>query len=189
MSEYFFARECVNSPIYCFPEEYIDSVPSTSFTYPKAPVPLIVEFLPQDDYDIPDILEMPNFSIKKNEFSKLNLNNIFGINWVDIKLHDKGEHDFLMLQVVNEIKLIDRSESKIKRYRKDSSGDEMISGILNLILDEKLIQTIPVDRRQIVIDPGWLKCVFFHKSLVEKIKNAKLVGVEFIPADGYSDFR
>ncbi|TOL77320.1 hypothetical protein CGH89_25035, partial [Vibrio parahaemolyticus] len=82
-----------------------------------------------------------------------------------------------------------RSESKIKRYRKDSSGDEMISGILNLILDEKLIQTIPVDRRQIVIDPGWLKCVFFHKSLVEKIKNSKLVGVEFIPADGYSDFR
>ena len=34
MSEYFFARECVNSPIYCFPDEYIDSVPLTSFTYP-----------------------------------------------------------------------------------------------------------------------------------------------------------
>ncbi|OCH57065.1 MULTISPECIES: hypothetical protein [Vibrio] len=188
MSEYFFAKECVNSPIYCFPDKYIDSVPLTKFTYPKEPVPLIVEFLPQEDYEIPDILEMPNFSINKNEFSKLHVNSMFGVNWVDIKLHDKGEHDFLMLQVANEIKLIDRSESQFKRYRKDSNGDEMISGIINLRLDEKIIDTIPINKRLILIDPGWLKCVFFHKSVVEKIKNSNLVGVDFIPADGYSDF-
>ena len=73
MSEYFFAKECVNSPIYCFSDKYVDAVPLTSFTYPKDPVPLIVEFSPQEGYEIPDILEMPNFSIKKNEFSKLHI--------------------------------------------------------------------------------------------------------------------
>ncbi|MBW3698142.1 hypothetical protein EK599_20925 [Vibrio sp. T187] len=188
MSEYFFVNECNNYPIYCFPDDYVDAVPLTNFTYPKEPVPLIIESILQEGYEVPDILEMPNFSIKKNEFSKLHVSNIFGVNWVDIKLHDKGEHDFLMLQVTNEIKIIDRSESKFKRYREDSNGDEMISGILNLKLDEKLIDTIPINRRLILTDPGWLKYVFFHRSIVEKIKKLNLVGVEFIPADSYSDF-
>ena len=188
LSEYFFARENVGIACYVFADEYIDAVPVDSFTFPAAPVPLVIQYDSEEGCSVPDVFEMPAFSLRKSIFDTLDLNTISGVNWVDIDLVHNGNHEFVMLQVANHLKAIDRVNSDIKRYRKDDDGDEMISGIRRLHIDQKALQQVELAQRLIFIDPAWYKQVFFHKSVVEQLTKLKLTGVEFIPAEGYSDF-
>ncbi|MCL1139387.1 hypothetical protein [Shewanella pneumatophori] len=188
MSEYFFARENVGIACYVFADEYIDAVPVDSFTFPAAPVPLVIQYDSEEGCSVPDVFEMPAFSLRKSIFNTLDLQAIAGTNWVDIDLVHNGNHEFVMLQVANHLKAIDRVNSDIKRYRKDDDGDEMISGIRRLHIDQKALQQVELAQRLIFIDPAWYKQVFFHKSVVEQLTKLKLTGVEFIPAEGYSDF-
>ncbi|MDW1578929.1 hypothetical protein R7M92_24525, partial [Vibrio sp. Vb2880] len=44
MSDYYFARQIVETPLYDFPDEFSDSVPSNAFTYPNQPIPLVKKF-------------------------------------------------------------------------------------------------------------------------------------------------
>lgn len=188
LNEYFFARENVGIACYVFPDEHIDTVPGYSFTYPTAPVPLVIQYDSEVGCSVPDIFEMPAFSIRKSIFNTIDLQAIAGTNWVDIDLVHNGHHEFVMLQVTNQIKAIDRVNSNIKRYRKDDDGDEMMSGIRQLRIDPKALAEVELAQRLIFIDPAWYKQVFFHKSVVEQLTKLKLTGVEFIPAEGYSDF-
>lgn len=50
MSDYYFAREIVEIPLYDFPDEFSYSVPSNVFTYPNQPIPLVKRFAPTEDY-------------------------------------------------------------------------------------------------------------------------------------------
>ncbi|HBN6203972.1 TPA: hypothetical protein L3M66_002560 [Vibrio parahaemolyticus] len=55
MSDYYFAREVVETPLYYFLDEFSDSVPSKVFTYPNQPIPLVKRFAPTEDYKIIDL--------------------------------------------------------------------------------------------------------------------------------------
>ncbi len=188
MSEYFFVVDTGNAPIYQLSEELCDAAPTNVFTYPNKSITMEVQYKLDGNYDVPDAFDMPNFSIKKNLFEKTNLSNIFGVNWLDVTVNDKGMHDFSMLQVANEVKIIDRNVSNIKYYRIDDDGDEMIEGIYSLVLNDKLIGSIPVSKRLVVVDPAWFKYVFFHETIVREIESLSPSGISFIPAQGYSDF-
>ncbi|WP_299810273.1 hypothetical protein [uncultured Shewanella sp.] len=93
-----------------------------------------------------------------------------------------------MLQVAARLKVIDRQNSDLKLYRQDDDGDEVIRGIRHMCIDNATLAAIALEKRLIFFDPAWYKHVFFHQSVVEKLAKADLLGVEFIAAEGYSDF-
>ncbi|MBL4911990.1 hypothetical protein L2719_19115 [Shewanella schlegeliana] len=45
-----------------------------------------------------------------------------------------------------------------------------------------------MEERLIFFDPACYKHVFFHRTVVEQLVKANIKGVEFIAAEGYSDF-
>ncbi len=187
MSEYFFASENMDIPFYGFPDEYSDTVPSNVFTYPNVPVPLVVKFTGEEDYQLADIFLIPALTIKTGLFQQLNLANIYATNWVEINLCDQGEHLYHMLQLNNEIVAIDRQLSEFDYYDKFNGG-EFISGMNKLILDEQKLNKIALDKRLIFRDCGWKDKLFFHKSLVDKIIKHNPLGIKFTSVDGYSEF-
>ncbi|WP_299810276.1 hypothetical protein [uncultured Shewanella sp.] len=63
MSEYFFIRESMSIPVHSFPDEFIDSIPLDAFSYPSAPVPLVINYETDEQHSVPDAFEMPAFSL------------------------------------------------------------------------------------------------------------------------------
>ncbi|MEZ8439217.1 DUF1629 domain-containing protein [Vibrio splendidus] len=187
MSDYYFSKEIVDIPFYDFPDEFSDSVPSNVFTYPNHPVPIVKKFAPIGEYNIVDVFLIPSLSIKHDLFDRIDLGNVFGVNWVDITLIDKGKHSYKMLQLCNEIEIVDRNKSKFEFYDKFEGG-EFISGMNRLVINEELIYGIEIHRRLIFRDPGWKDKIFYHKSIIEKFIDNKVQGIEFFPVAGYSEF-
>lgn len=188
MSNYFFAKLNITTPLYVFQDEYLDTVTENIFTFPTKAIPLIVERFPDFEYDINDVLTFPSFCIKKTLYNTLDLNAIYGANWIDIMLFDKGEHEYKMLQTCNEIKAINREKSDFDFHEKYDDDYEFIDGANELIIDFALLHRIPLNKRLIFNDPGWSDKVFFHESIVNKIMKNNPSGIEFVSADGYSEF-
>ncbi len=187
MSEYYFVREASSIPRYIFSDEFSDAVPNSAFTYPSKEIDLYVDLKPKDEYLFPDSFDLPSYSIIKSSFDNVNLRNIYGVNWVEIKLIDKKIENFFMLQIANEIKIIDRVKTVTQEIMDFGTEDETIFGIEKLVLDERVMNDIPSDKRLIVTDPAWHE-VFFHKTIVEEIEKISLVSTKFVPAEGYSEF-
>ena len=186
MSDYYFAIESMAIPFYEFQDDFCEAALSNIFTYPNQPVPLVVSSAPVD-YDIADMFIMPSFSIKKELFDDLCIESIYGINWVDIKLIDKGEHDYKLMQLCNTFEAIDRVNSDFNIYEKYNDG-EFITGVKKLVLNEDILNGIDLDQRLIFRDIGWKNRVFFHKKIVEILNDFKLTGLSFISVDGFSEF-
>lgn len=187
MSNYYFSREIVDTPFYGFPDEFSDSVPSNVFTYPNQPIPLVKKFGPIEDYNIADVFLIPSLSIRNDLFEKMFLHDVYGVNWVDILLIDKGRHKYKILQLCNEIKIIDRVKSQFDFYD-EFEGGEFISGMNRLVVNEEALEGIDIKERLIFRDPGWKDKIFYHESVVENIMNAGVKGVEFFSVDEYSEF-
>ncbi|ENH2498931.1 hypothetical protein ABVY78_004525 [Vibrio parahaemolyticus] len=187
MSDYYFAREIVETPLYDFPDELSDSVPSNVFTYPNQPIPLVKRFAPTEGYKITDVFLIPSLVIRSDVFESIYFNNLFGVNWVDITLVDNGNHAYKMLQLCNEINVIDRDKSDFDFYD-EFEGGEFISGMNRLVVNDDLIDSIEVEKRLIFRDSGWKDKIFYHKSIMEMFLEQKVQGIEFFSVDDYSEF-
>lgn len=172
MSDYYFAREVVETPLYDFPDEFSDSVPSSVFTYPNKPIPLVKRFAPTEDYKITDVFLIPSLVIRSDVFESISFNNLFGVNWVDITLVDNENHAYKMLHLCNEINVIDRDKSDFDFYD-EFEGGEFISGMNRLVVNDDLIDSIEVEKdlylgilvgriKYFTISPLW-KCFLSRK--------------------------
>ncbi|TOA42456.1 hypothetical protein CGK27_24065, partial [Vibrio parahaemolyticus] len=85
---------------------------------------------PDENYIIPDIIMEPDFAISRNIYDSLKVESLYGANWIHIKLIDKGEHDFMMLQLANEIDVICHEQSDFKRFKRGN-----ISGMKKVVID------------------------------------------------------
>lgn len=187
MSHYYFSREIVATPFYDFPDEFCDSVPSNAFTYPTQPIPLVKKIDVIEDYSIADVFLFPSLSIRHDLFQKMSLDKVYGVNWVDIILIDKGRHKYKTLQLCNEIKIIDRVKSEFDFYD-EFEGGEFISGMNRLVTNEEILKNVDKKERLIFRDPGWKDKIFYHESIVENVINAGVTGIEFFSVDEYSEF-
>ena len=77
MSDYYFAREVVETALYDFPDEFSDSVPSSVFTYPNKPIPLVKRFALKEDYKITDVFLIPSLVIRSDVFEGISFNHLF----------------------------------------------------------------------------------------------------------------
>ncbi|WP_231572634.1 hypothetical protein [Vibrio hyugaensis] len=80
MTDYYFAREIFETPLYDFPDEFSDSVPSNVFTYPNQPIPLVKGFAPTEGYTITDVFLIPLLAIRIDVFENISFNHLFGVN-------------------------------------------------------------------------------------------------------------
>ncbi|GLR73177.1 hypothetical protein [Aliivibrio sifiae] len=182
MNEYYFPKENTYTPMYEVPEEYEEGAYSTRFTFPSKPIPVLSKYKLKESYQISDIILHPEFSISLNIYNSINIKNIYGGNWIPILLKDKGEHEFMMLQLANELNVIDHEKSEFKRKKRGS-----ISGMKKLILDPDKIESIPLYKRLIFKDESWGFHTFYHKKIVEKIMSMNPTGIEFIPVNNFND--
>ena len=182
MSEYFFARENTAVPIYAVHENFEDAAYITRFTFPSKPIPVLAKYRLKQEYNIPSMLLRPEFSISKDIYDSIDIKNIYGGNWIPIKVVDKGEHDFMMLQLTNEIDVIDHNRSVFKRFE-----DDDISGMKKLVLDLDKIAHIPLYKRLAFRDQFWGFHTFYHRDLVDKILSTNPSGVKFIPVDEFDE--
>ncbi len=187
MSDYYFAREIIDTPFYDFLDELSDAVPANIFSYPNKPVPLIKKLGPLEDFNLVDMFLIPSLSIHFDLFENMSLGDIFGVNWVDVTLFDKGDNYYKMLQLCNEVQAIDRNNSDFEIYD-EFDGGEFISGMHKLVVNETLIDSLEVGKRLIFRDPGWRDKIFYHESIVKKIMASNVKGIEFFSVDGYSEF-
>lgn len=182
MSEYFFVKESQTIPIYSFPEEYEEGAFSTIFTFPSKPIPLLAKYKPEEDYEISDVLIDPELLISKYLFDNINLGKLYGSNWIPIKLIDKGEHDYFMLQLANEIDIICHENSDFKRFKRGN-----ITGMRAIVIDEKKNSSIPLKKRLMFRDKAWGFHIFFHESIVNAINAESPSGIEFIPVENFNE--
>ncbi|EGR0171590.1 hypothetical protein FRN30_23155, partial [Vibrio alginolyticus] len=139
MSDYFFVKENQITPIYAVPEEYEEAAYSTRFTFPCKPVPVLAKYKPDEQYRIPDVIIEPELAISKDIYNSLKIEQLYGSNWIHIKLIDKGEHDFMMLQLANELDVICHEQSDFKRFKRGN-----ISGMKKVVIDPQKISPIPL---------------------------------------------
>jgi hypothetical protein len=183
MSEYFFAKKNAPTPIYMFPDFYEEGAPSNIFTYPNNPIPVLAKYRPKTDYEITDIFLFPEFSISSDIFNKIELKEIYGGNWIPIKLIERGEHDYMMLQLNNEIDVIDKKNSRFDKS--DENG--FIIGMEKLRLDNKKLMGIPLNKRLIFEDEFWGYYRFYHKSVVDIIMQENPTGIKFVPISDFNE--
>ncbi|GIU27971.1 MULTISPECIES: imm11 family protein [unclassified Shewanella] len=182
MSEYFFIRENQPTPIYEVAEEFEEAACSTRFTFPSEPIPVVATHKPKQAYQIPDVLLEPALAISKRLFDLMQLEQLYGANWIPIKLIDQGEHDFMMLQLAHEVDVICHEQSIFKRFKRG-----YISGMKTLVIDpDKLAQT-PLDKRQVFRDSSWGFYTFFHKDIVNQIMLHSPTGIEFVPIETFNE--
>ena len=182
MSDYFFVKENQITPIYAVPDEYEEAAYSTIFTFPCGPVPVLAKYKPDEKYIIPDVIMEPDFSISRNIYDRLNIANLYGSNWIHIKLIDKGEHDFMMLQLANEQDVICHEQSNFKRFKRGN-----ISGMKKIVIDPQKLLSIPLQKRLVFRDSAWGFHTFFHKIIVKEIESTTPNGVEFIPIEHFNE--
>lgn len=180
MSEYFFIKEVEASPYYVFPDKHSEVLPHPRFKFPIKPLTLFAKIKPEESYEILDIIKTPAISISNRVFHNSNLLYIYGVQWVEIEINDKGRHIFYMLQVANKINCVDL---KLSTYRKVSKSG-IIFGLEKLKLDYDYLNTIPLKKRLIFSVAG-AGVTLFHESIVDRIKAFDPKGIEFLPSDVY----
>lgn len=182
MSEYFFTKENQPVPIYEVPEGFEEGAYSTRFTFPSNPIPLLAKYKPRSEYEIVDILLDPELCLSKKLFDTVGVESIYGGNWIPIKLIDKGEHDFMMLQLANEIDILDHTNSQFEFFEDDS-----ISGMSKVVIDPRKLESTPLHKRLVFREVSWGFHVFYHKTFVDVISGVAPKGVEFVPVEDFNE--
>ncbi|ABV88990.1 hypothetical protein [Shewanella pealeana] len=182
MSDYFFARENQLTPIYAVAEEFEEAAFSTRFTFPSAPIPVFATHKPAQDYEIADIILEPALAIAKRLFDSLQLEQLYGANWIPLKLIDQGEHDFMMLQLAHEVDVICHEQSTFKRFKRG-----YITGMKTLVIDSNKLAQLPLYKRLVFRDKSWGFHTFYHKDIVNQIMRHSPKGIEFVPIETFNE--
>lgn len=109
--------------------------------------------------------------------------NLYGVQLIpaDVKVKDGDVRRYWMMHVYNEIACVDRERSVCSFY---PDGD--VLGIDKLVLDERVLREIPLERRKVFLlaeDTVYL-C---HRSVMDLVLPLQPEGLRFIPADRWND--
>jgi hypothetical protein len=109
---------------------------------------------------------------------------LFGMQLVpaDVKVKADDVRRYWLLHVFNWIACIDRQRSVCKF---DSDGDAL--GISKLVLDEKVLEAIPPERRRAFVLSESPSVYLFHQSVVEQVLALQPEGLRFIRVDQWND--
>ncbi|WP_241759165.1 imm11 family protein [Pyxidicoccus parkwayensis] len=109
---------------------------------------------------------------------------IHGVQFVlaDVKVKPDDVRPYWILNVYNWIACVDRGHSILSLF--DDGG---VLGVKKLVLDEKALSEIPLERRLVFCLRESLSTHVFHQSMVEKVLALKPEGLRFIPVSRWSD--
>jgi len=93
-----------------------------------------------------------------------------------------GHSSIARLEVFNWIACIDRQSSAVSLSRRDT-----VLSINKLVLDEKVLQEIPLVRRRVFVLTESPSVYLFHQSVVEQVLALQPEGVRFIRVDPWND--
>lgn len=109
---------------------------------------------------------------------------LYGVQLIpaDVKVKDDDVRRYWMMHVYNEIACVDRERSVFKL---SPSGLMMLS-IDKLVLDERVLGEIPLERRKVFLLAE--DTVYFcHRSVMDLVLPLQPEGLRFIPADRWND--
>jgi len=101
---------------------------------------------------------------------------------VDVKVKPEDVRRYWILHVYNWIACMDRQLSKFSLY---SDGD--VLGLYKLVLDEKVLREVPLERRLVFCLAEATSTHLFHHSVVERVMAIQPEGLRFIPVEKWSD--
>ncbi|HYO60235.1 imm11 family protein [Archangium sp.] len=109
---------------------------------------------------------------------------LFGVQFVpaDVKVREGEVLRYWLVHVYNEISCLDRQQAKFTTL---PSG--RIFDFDRLVLDEKVLGEIPLERRRVFILAEWRSAYLFHRSIVEKVLALQPEGLRFFRVDEWSD--
>ncbi|WP_164015790.1 imm11 family protein [Pyxidicoccus trucidator] len=109
---------------------------------------------------------------------------LFGLQLVpaDVKVKPDDVRRYWLLHVFNWIACIDRQSSATSLSRRGT-----VLGIDKLVLDEKVLQEIPLERRRVFCLDEFISTHLFHHSVVEQVLALNPEGVRFVRVDQWND--
>jgi hypothetical protein len=112
---------------------------------------------------------------------------LYGVQFVpaDVKVTADDVRRYWVLHVYNEIPCADRQRSMLSI----DEDDGMVLGIDALVLDEHVLQGIPLERRLLFVLAESTSTYVFHRSLVERVLalTPPPEGLRFIPVPDWND--
>ncbi|MFP2926116.1 imm11 family protein [Pyxidicoccus sp. 3LG] len=131
-----------------------------------------------DHHELPD----PVFSPRIKE--ALEPLDVYGVQFIqaDVKVKPEDVRCYWLLHVYSWIACVDRARSVLSFY-----DNGYILGVRKLVLDEKVLQEIPLERRLVFCLKEKPSTHVFHQSMVEKILALQPEGLRFIRVDKWSD--
>ena len=127
-------------------------------------------------------LPTPVFSPRMKE--ALEPLDIHGVQFVlaDVKVKPDDVRPYWIMNVYTWIDCVDRGRSVLSLY--DDGG---VLGVKNLVLDERVLSEIPLERRLAFCLGETPSTHVFHQSMVDKVLALKPEGLRFIRVDKWSD--
>ncbi|MCP3136790.1 imm11 family protein [Pyxidicoccus xibeiensis] len=131
-----------------------------------------------DHHELPE----PVFSPRLKE--ALEPLDVYGVQFVqaDVKVKPEDVRRYWIVHVYNWIACVDRTRSVLSLY-----DDGSVLGVKKLVLDEQVLQEIPLERRRIFCLAEAISTHVFHQSIVEKVLALQPEGLRFIRVDKWSD--
>jgi hypothetical protein len=131
-----------------------------------------------------DYHSLPEPVVGQKIFNVLNPLDIDGtqLHPADVKMPDGEKLRYWLLHVFNEIICVDRDKSKVSLSR---SG--RVQGIDRLVLDEDILQNIPLEKRLIFVLKESVSTCLFHKSIMDAVMAVNPVGCRFFPVTSWND--
>jgi hypothetical protein len=112
---------------------------------------------------------------------------LYGVQFVpaDVKVQADDVRRYWVLHVYNEIPCADRQRSVLSIDEEDG----MVLGIDALVLDERVLQDIPLERRLVFVLAESTSTYVFHHSVVERVHalTPQAEGLRFIRVDRWND--
>jgi len=131
-----------------------------------------------------DYLSLPSSVFSKKIFDVLRPLEIKGIQLLPARIRGKDDNiftDYWLLNIYNEIKCIDNRLSDCE------IGNSNLSKIKKLVLDKRILETIPLEKRLIFrLAEDW-SFQLFHLSIVNAIMAVKPEGIKFINIEEWHD--
>jgi len=177
MSEYYLIVRKGAGPMFELSSEDREQL-APRVCYPYQPLKIYETFKPEDDYVIPEFMELPRLALSTRIVKEAGLEYLYGINLVRGNLtNQRINRDYYFFVGLCEFKCVDLDKSE--------NDDGVLWGLEKLVLDDALIATIPLQQR-LIFKMAEDNTFLFHKSVVERIMATNPINLTFIPSTQYT---
>lgn len=131
-----------------------------------------------------DYHSSPNSVISKKIYDVLSPRKIEGIQLLPARIRGKGKdvfNDYWAIHIFNKIKCIDirKSDCEIREFS--------IANVHSIVLDTKVLENIPLEKRLIFRLKESFSYQLFHVSIVEAILESEPVGIRFTNIENWNE--